>query len=238
MSAIPQRTIFTHLHPPKNSRLVGRKLLLACGVVFPLLWVGMDVVASFRYDGYSYVDQTISELSAIGAPTRTFWLVGGVVYGILEIAFAIGVWQVAGSKRALRVVAGLLVAHAVLNLVLGPFSAMHQRDVLAAGGATFSDTLHLVVVAIGALIFFAEIGFAATVFGKWFRYYSLATALAMVVFGFITSLYASDVRANEPTPWAGIYERINADGFMLWLVVFAVSLLMIQAKVAERAEGG
>jgi hypothetical protein len=36
------------------------KILLGCGIVASVWWVGMDVVGSLRYPGYSYVDQTIS----------------------------------------------------------------------------------------------------------------------------------------------------------------------------------
>jgi hypothetical protein len=46
----------------------------------------------------------------------------------------------------------------------------------------------------------------------------------MLVFGAITSFYAPEVQANEPTPWVGVYERINAYGYMLWIVVLAVML--------------
>lgn len=219
-----QRSISGYLHAPNVSRLGWRKALLACGIAFPLLWVGMDLVASMLYGGYSYIDQTVSELSAVGAPTRTFWIVFGTVDSVLAIAFAAGVWQSAGRKRALRFVAGLLAAQAVVNLAAGPFSSMHQREVLAADGATFSDTLHLVIVGVGGIIFLFESGFAATAFGKWFRLYSLATVLATLVFGFITSSYASEVQADEPTPWVGIYERISAYGYELWIAVLAMRL--------------
>ena len=140
------------------------------------------------------------------------------------IAFGVGVWQSAGPRRSLRLVSGLLIAYALITLTVGPFSSMHRREVLAAGGATLSDTLHLVVTGFGVLTFLLEIGFAATAFGTWFRFYSIATIAAMLVFGAITSFYAPEVQANEPTPWVGIYERINAYGYMLWIVVLAVML--------------
>ncbi|MBX6342860.1 MAG: DUF998 domain-containing protein, partial [Thermomicrobiaceae bacterium] len=60
------------------------RVLLACGIVGPVWWVAWDVVGSLRYPGYSYLDQTISELSAEGAPTRTFMLVlSGIPYAAL-----------------------------------------------------------------------------------------------------------------------------------------------------------
>jgi uncharacterized protein DUF998 len=224
MSAIAQRPAVADTHSPSIGQFGTRKILLACGIGFALLWVGMDIVASFLYEGYSYADQTVSELSAIGAPTRSLWMAFGVVWNVLVIAFAVGVWQSAGSTRALRVVAGLLIANAFVGMTMGPFSSMNQRQVLAAGGATLSDTLHLVVTGIGVFTFLLEIGFAASVFGKWFRLYSIATIAAMLVFGGITSFYAPEVQANQPTPWVGIYERINAYGYMLWIVVLSVTL--------------
>ena len=46
--------------------------LVASGVVMFVLYMFMDLTASLAHDGYSYRDQTISELSAFGAPTRAF----------------------------------------------------------------------------------------------------------------------------------------------------------------------
>ena len=224
MSAIAQRPVITDTPSPIITRISVRQILLACGVAFAVLWIGMDVVASILYDGYSYRDQTVSELSAIDAPTRPFWFALGTLWSLLVIAFAAGVRQSAGPRRALRIVAALLIAYAVITLTVGPFSSMHQREVLAAGGATLSDTLHLIVTAIGVFTFVLEIGLAATAFGTWFRLYSVATILAMLVFGAMTSVYAPQVQANEPTPWVGVYERINAYGYMLWIGVFAVTL--------------
>jgi hypothetical protein len=49
---------------------MGRKALLVSGVLASLLYLGTDVLAALLYEGYSYTDQTVSELSAIGSPTR------------------------------------------------------------------------------------------------------------------------------------------------------------------------
>ena len=223
MSVVAHRGVVTGTLSSRT-RSSWRQLLLGCGIAFALLWIGMDVVASIVYDGYSYRDQTVSELSAIGAPTRPFWFTFGSVWSALVIAFGVGVWQSAGPRRSLRLVSGLLIAYALITLTVGPFSSMHRREVLAAGGGTLSDTLHLVVTGFGVLTFLLEIGFAATAFGTWFRFYSIATIAAMLVFGAVTSFYAPEVQANEPTPWVGIYERINAYGYMLWIVVLAVML--------------
>src|SRR5512133_680626 len=57
----------------------AQKALLVCGIVAPLLYVASDVIAGLRWHGYSFRDQTISELNAIGAPTRTLTIVIGIV---------------------------------------------------------------------------------------------------------------------------------------------------------------
>ncbi len=48
------------------------------------------------------------------------------------------------------------------------------------------------------------IGFGSGLFGKWFRYYSYTTILAMLVFGLLMGLQASAMTANGPTPWMGL----------------------------------
>jgi hypothetical protein len=173
MSVVAHREVVTGTLSSRT-RSSWRQLLLGCGIAFALLWIGMDVVASIVYDGYSYRDQTVSELSAIGAPTRPFWFALGSVWSALVIAFGVGVWQSAGPRRSLHLVSGLLIAYALITLTVGPFSSMHRREVLAAGRRTLSDTLHLVVTGFGVLTFLLEIGFAATAFGTWFRFYSIA----------------------------------------------------------------
>ena len=85
----------------------------------------------------------------------------GAVYTMLVTAFGWGVWKSAGRDRALRIVGGLLVAYGSLGL-LWPFAPMHQREVLAAGGGTLSDTMHLVLASATVLLMFVAMGIAAT----------------------------------------------------------------------------
>jgi hypothetical protein len=93
-----------------------RRLLLASGIVSSLLYVVMTVFVAMQWDGYSSASQTISELSAIGAPTRSLWVVPGALYTLLVTAFGWGVWKSAGGIRALRRVGGLIAAYGALGL--------------------------------------------------------------------------------------------------------------------------
>jgi hypothetical protein len=71
---------------------MARKVLLVCGILSSLLYVGMNVIAAVLYEGYSPTSQSVSELSAIGAPTRPLWLLLGIPYALLATAFGWGLW--------------------------------------------------------------------------------------------------------------------------------------------------
>jgi Na+/H+ antiporter NhaC len=61
--------------------------------------------------------------------------------------------------------------------------------------------------------------------GKRFRLYSIMTMLILVLFGLLTGMDAPQVQANQPTPLAGVWERINISVFLLWLIVLSMVLL-------------
>jgi hypothetical protein len=44
--------------------------LLASGIAAPMLAAVADVITGLRWEGYSFLHQTISELRAIGAPSK------------------------------------------------------------------------------------------------------------------------------------------------------------------------
>ena len=216
---------------------MARKTLLACGILSSLLYLAMTLFVAMQWEAYSSASQTISELSAIDAPTRSLWVLPGAVYTGLVTAFGLGVWKSAGRSRALRMVGALIVAYGALGL-LWPFAPMHSRDVLAAGGSTFSDTMHIVLASVTVLLMLLAIGFGAAAFGKGYRIYSIFSLVILVTFGALTFLDAPRVEANLPTPWLGVWQRINLGVFLLWVVVLSVALLRVRDTSAANARSG
>ena len=102
---------------------------------------------------------------------------------------------------------------------------MHQREVLAAGGGTLTDTLHIAFTMVAVLLMFFIIAFSASSLGKAFRLYSIATVLVLLVFGILTGLDAPRLEANLPTPWQGVWERISIGAYVLWIMVLAITLM-------------
>ena len=81
--------------------------------------------------------------------------------------------------------------------------------------------MHVVLGGVTVFLMFLAIGFGAAAFGKRFRLYSIASIVVLLVFGGLTFLEAPRLEANLPTPWIGLWERINISVFLLWVVVLA-----------------
>jgi len=221
-------------HAAWFTRRIWRKALLACGIVGPIGLIVWDVVGSLRYPGYSYVDQTISELSAQGAPTRTFTLVvSSVPYGVLMTAFGAGIWIVAGARRAGRITGAVVAGEALWGFAGGIAFPMATRAVIAAHQDTFRNQMH-VWYGIGMpILLVLAIGFGSRLLGKRFRAFSYGTIAVMIVFGLVQSLQAGDLAANRSTPWMGVEERITAYAPMLWYVLLAIGLLRADASMTQ-----
>jgi len=196
---------------------MGRKVLLACGILSALLYAAMSVLVPMLDDGYSSFSQAVSELSAIGAPTAGAWIPLGLAYSLLAVAFGWGVWLSAARPRPLRVAGAALLAQGVFGLFWPP---MHMRG----GEFTLTDTLHIVWTIVTVVLMAVAIGFGAAAFGPRFRRYSVITLVVLVGFGALTALHAPNLDANLPTPWMGVWERINIGAFLVWNVVLAVAL--------------
>jgi Protein of unknown function (DUF998) len=199
-----------------------RRALLMCGIVSSALYAAMNVFVPMAWPGYSSASRMVSELSAIDAPSRAVWVPLGVVYTLLVALFGWGVWQVAGRRRWLRVTGVVFVIYGLFGLGWPP---MHQREVLAAGGKSLTDTLHIVWTMVSVGLMLVAMGLCARGFGPGFRAYTLVTMALLVAVGAVTGQSAPRVEANLPTPWLGVLERVDIGLFLIWIVVLATALL-------------
>jgi len=212
-----------------SGKVILTKILLISGILSTVLYVGADIIASMIYKGYSYTSQAISELSAIGAPSKSFLGVTGIIYLFLIIAFGSGVLSAAGKKRILRIVAILLIIYGVIGF-LWPFVPMQQREALETKGGTIRDTIHLILGAVDMFLYIFIIGIGSVLFGRKFRIYSIVTILTFLIFGTIMSTDIPRVAVNNSTPWLGITERITVFSPMVWIMVLAIILLRKEKK--------
>jgi hypothetical protein len=198
-----------------------RKLLLVSGFLASLLAVSTDVLAVLLWQGYSFTSQSISELSAIGAPTRSFVLVLNLVYAALLVAFGLCVW-VRGRKRVMYIMAGLLLGNVAVSIVVVTFFPMHLGESLSA--------IHLGLMAVNVILLqMLTIVFGTVAFRNWFRYYSIGTLLAFLVLTFFGIFLAPQIISGPPQ--SGLQERVMGYGYLLWQALFSLVLLRMESEV-------
>lgn len=203
-----------------------QKVLLICGVLYPLLYIFADLLGTLVYDGYDYTSQNISEILAIGSPARPVVLPLFNLSDLLLLAFAVGVFRSAGQKRVLKIAAVLLACCAVFGAVTSVFFPMNLRD----APKTYSDTMHIILTSVLVVFILASIGTGASSLGKHFRWYSIITMAVLFIFGALTGMQGPKIGTGAPTPWMGITERVNIYGYVIWVMVFAFNLRDIGKK--------
>src|SRR5947209_6884173 len=97
-----------------------QQALLSGGVVSSLAYVAANVVVPWWWREYSMATQTVSELSAIGAPTRALWIAAVIPYIVCFAAFGCGVLMTAHNNRWLRLVGWLILIYSAFNLYWPP----------------------------------------------------------------------------------------------------------------------
>jgi hypothetical protein len=207
---------------------MARKVLLVGGVLSSLLDViGIDVIAALRYPDYhNYADQMVSELIAVGAPTRSLMVWLFIPYNFLVFALAVGVWASAGAKRARHFTAAALFGYGVSStagLLLFP---MDVRGTVESQ----RDTLHIVATILMSILVVAMMTLGAFAHGKRFRLYSFATIATVVVSGTWAGFLARPMPG--PTPWLGLAERVNIYATMVWVAVLAVAFMRVQGRTS------
>lgn len=206
--------------------------MLLCGIASPLLYAIADTLAGLQWESYSFRDQAISELGAIGAPSRQLFLALLIPTYLLFLVFGAGVWQSAKGRRKLRITAGLLIAFGAIAITIGPFVSMQLRG--AEQG--LAGALHLIEGGVEMLILLTAMVFASGALDQKFRLYTIFTIILMLIFGAWSGMDSPLIEAGMPTPWLGVKERIMWYSYQLWFVVLSIRLL--HERTIETCEHG
>lgn len=197
-----------------------KRWLLLCGIFAPLVRVAADVLAAIWYPGYSFWNQTMSQLAAIGAPTRDLQMVLLAVFGVLITAFGVGVGMSAGKKRSLKIAGIIIIIFGITGLIALAF----PQTAMQLNGGLEAQNVHIVVTVASVLLIILFIGFGAAAYGAVFRLYSAATVIIMHLFGYLAAAKAPHA-VDFAAPGMGTLERICYYSYLLWIAVFAALLL-------------
>ena len=168
--------------------------LLMCGIGGAALYPLADIFASTQYPGFSYRDQAVSELFAIGAPTSDLVVPLFTLSSTLLLLFAIGIWMSANGRRVLRWLAVMMALNAVDALVLWNFFPMHMRGV----EPTFTDLMHGLLAIDPFLLTAVVLG--AVAFRGAFRTYTVATIVFSFALATVPGGSLRSVAARRPAP--------------------------------------
>jgi hypothetical protein len=194
------------------------KILALCGILAPIVYVSALIVGNILDPLYSQVGKTISELIARGAPNRD--LLNGIfiVYNVLLIPFAFGMYYGLKKGWARSVIFVALIISGVLGIA---WTLFFPLDV-GGKSVTLTGQLHLAVGGLVVpLIFALELSFwrGARKNSRWKGYdkFSLGIFSVTLIFGLATVAFVnSDFR--------GLLERITTGSFLLWVEVLAIKL--------------
>ena len=74
-----------------SGKILSKKVLLIFSILSSLLYVSADILAAIQWENYSFISQSVSELMAIGAPTRPLLIILVSIYNVLVVAFGLGI---------------------------------------------------------------------------------------------------------------------------------------------------
>jgi hypothetical membrane protein len=178
-----------------RSRAVKKGLILAA-IPAVVVYVITDILSALLYNGYRFLDQAISELSAFGSPVRPLMVTAILTQAVLLLAFAIGLLRVVRRGSALWWIGAIGVAgFFVVGIPNHTFWAMSSRGTVTG----FNDTMHITLSIVFTVIVIATMILSAVAYQGWFRLYAAATLAVVVAFGAAAGVAIRGIDQNEPT---------------------------------------
>ena len=197
---------------------VAGALLLFYGIAAACIYILTDIAGTLAYPGFSYTDQAVSELFAIGAPTAGFVVTLFSLASALLLVFGMAIVRTSRGSRSLQLLGWMFALSALDALVLWNFFPMHMRG----AERTFTDLMHLILASnpfvLGSLVV------SVFAFRNGFRALTIAILIAVLLLSVLGFSYATAADAGEPTPGLGLIERIAQYIYQFWQVALAFHL--------------
>jgi len=197
-----------------------QKILAICGIIAPIIFAIIVIIAGLLRPDYSHLTNFVSELGAVGAPNAIMQRINFVLVGILIVAFTFGLHRGIGEGKG-SIIGPLLIAIFGLSAVV---SGIFSTDPIQPG--SFSDTMHSMSSAIGstaAIIAFFIIPIRLEQDILWRRYRYLSIVIAVVAI--VVSVVGTGLLGVLGAP--GLAQRLFMAVLFLWIEVMAIRLFQI-----------
>ena len=190
------------------------------GVLFYVLHVFLGQAA---YPGYRAASQAVSELSAIGAPSRMVALLFFSLYSLCMIVFALGLWMLFRDRISGTFSIGclLLLGTYVVSWIGCLFFPPAQS--LATG--FWKNVAHLILN--GGVMLFSVAALLFIGLGVWKRYRWLSLFSFFAIFMVITGMVLSGLVGQM---YVGAAQRISAFALVLYDLLLAVWMMRYRPR--------
>lgn len=182
------------------------------------------IIGGFLWEGYSHLQQPISDLTASGAPNKTLMSLITLIYGTLAIIFALS-FTVFESRKHHKFVFWGGISFIVLHIISISYGLFPQD--LPNAETTLLGIMHIVITAL--IIPFTiltpiliGLGFIKVPVWKTFGIYSIITGIMIILLG-----GASGYFFVEKLPYFGLIERLNIGTLQLWTFLLSLKLITI-----------
>ena len=197
-----------------------QRILVSCGILAPLLFLGTDLLAGRLLKGYKFSAQSISELAADGSPTRPLVIGLNLLSNAFMIAFGVGIWSATEPAILPRIVAGLILGNAIANLTSTLFFP-NRFGVQPKFGSP-----GVLLMFISVLCFVLAMIFGAVAFQGWIRIFSIAIPTAYVLLAILRFITAASSN-GDTNALIGTQERTMVYSFLSWVMALAIFLLLL-----------
>lgn len=192
------------------------------GVISCLSYIAAMVFSPLAYPGYNWMEQAVSDLSAVGAPSKMLWTQLAALYdicGVVSITIVCIYVKDNLQNKCLRVGIYLFAIMSWISGVGYRMFPLANPDKL--GG--FQDVMHLVVTALVVLLSIVSLIVIMVGGYKGHRYVSIANwALVAFLMMFIGAIGTNVV----PKEYFGIVERFSVLAATGYNAVLGIYLFM------------
>jgi hypothetical membrane protein len=200
-------------------------MLALCGMIAPILFVIIILVAGLLRPGYSQIAQTMSELGQVGTPNALLQDANFAIFGLLVFLFAVGLHRGINQGRGSKLAPAALLVAAVTIFLQGtafPLPLTYQSNPIGAIGHSAAGITEFIALIFAILVFSRRLKRES----QWqgYAFYSLATGVVLIVlFLFVNSQSISG-------PWFGLFQRLLFVPYLLWVEVIAIRLYALSHR--------
>lgn len=186
-----------------------RRLGLSCGLLAPVLWVGLIAAGDIYRSDIDPVIDFISELGERGSSTEAILRYAGFIFtGGLYLCFAAALPSTASPRWKATVVAAFVALDGLGRAGAGVYPCDP-----GCGGLSRSQELHRLFATVGFCSGILAALAAGVLYRRWI---DLVLGLATTAFLLLMTWEENPIHAE------GLWERLATGALSLWVLVFAM----------------